>query len=177
MLALRGLVAIAFGILAFVWPRMTLLALVFMFGIYALFDGILALTHAFSAPKGYPRFGSLIFNGLFSIAAGVLAFAWPGITALVLLLLIAAWAIATGICEIVEAIRLRKEIAHEWLLVLAGIISVLFGIAIVARPAAGALAVVWWIGGFAVVFGALVISLAFRLRRWGRLVLESPTGI
>lgn len=169
MLALRGLVAILFGVLAFAWPGITLLTLVFLFGAYALADGILALVHAFSAPKGYSRFGSLILNGIISIAAGVLAFVWPGITALSLLLLIAAWAIVAGVFEIATAIRLRKTISHEWLLILAGVVSVLFGLALLVRPAAGALAVLWWIAAFAIVFGVLLLSLAFRVRRWDRL--------
>ena len=119
MLALRGLVAILFGVLAFVLPGMTLLTLVFLFGAYAIVNGVLALVHAFSAPRGYPRFGALIFTGIISIAAGVLAFVWPGITALSLVLLIAAWAIVNGVFEIATAIRLRRVIEHEWLLALA----------------------------------------------------------
>jgi uncharacterized membrane protein HdeD (DUF308 family) len=164
ILALRGLVAIIFGILAFVLPKMTLLTLVFLFGIYALVNGILALVHAFSAPKGYPRFGAMIFSGVISIAAGVIAFIWPGITALSLVLLIAAWAIIGGISEIATAIRLRHFIRHEWLMVLAGAVSVVLGVAILLRPAAGALALLWWIGGFAIAFGILLVALAFRVR-------------
>jgi uncharacterized membrane protein HdeD (DUF308 family) len=166
MLALRGLVAIIFGVLAFVLPGMTLLTLVFLFGAYAVLNGVLALVHAFSAPKGYPRFGALIVTGLISIAAGVLAFVWPGITALTLVLLIAFWAIVNGVFEIAAAIRLRRVIQHEWLLGLAGVLSVLLGIVMLARPGVGALALVWWIGGFAIAFGALLIALAFRVRRW-----------
>jgi uncharacterized membrane protein HdeD (DUF308 family) len=167
MIAIRGLFAIIFGVLAFVLPGMTLLTLIYLFAAYALANGIMALVHAFSAPKGYPRFGALIFSGIISIVAGVLAFIWPGITALSLVLLIAAWAIANGIFEIAVAIRLRRVIPHEWMLILAGVISVLLGIVIVLRPAAGALALLWWIGGFAIVFGALLIALAFRIRRLG----------
>src|SRR5690348_3827429 len=118
MLALRGLIAILFGILAFILPGMTMVTLVFLFGFYALLNGVLALAHAFSAPKGHPRFGALIFSGIVSIAAGVLAFIWPGITALSLVLLIAAWAVINGIFEIATAIRLRRVIPHEWLLAL-----------------------------------------------------------
>ncbi len=174
MLALRGLVAILFGVLAFVLPGMTLLTLVFLFGGYAIVNGVLALVHAFSAPKGYPRFGALIFTGILSIAAGVLAFVWPGITALSLVLLIAAWAIVNGVFEIATAIRLRRVIAHEWLLVLAGVLSVLLGIVIMLQPGAGALALVWWIGGFAIAFGVLLVALAFRVRRAGPAVQYQP---
>ena len=174
MLALRGLVAIVFGVLAFVLPGMTLLTLVFLFGVYAIVNGVLALVHAFSAPKGYPRFGALIFTGIISIAAGVLAFVWPGITALSLVLLIAAWAIVNGVFEIATAIRLRRVIEHEWLLALAGILSVLLGIVMLLQPGAGALALVWWIGGFAVAFGVLLVALAFRVRRAGPAVHFHP---
>ncbi len=166
MIALRGVVAILFGVLAFAWPGLTLLTLVFLFGAYALVNGILALIHAFSAPKGYARFGSLVFDGIISLAAGVLAFVWPGITALTLVMLIAAWAIVTGIFEIVTAIRLRKSISNEWLLVLAGLVAIVFGIAMLVQPVVGTLALVWWIGSFAIVFGVLLLGLAFRLRRW-----------
>ena len=166
-LALRGLVAILFGIVAFVWPGMTLLTLVFLFGAYALADGVFALINAYRAPRGYPRFGRLIFHGLISLAAGIAAFVVPGITALALLVLIGVWAIVTGILEITAAVELRKVIAHEWLMALGGVLSVLFGIAILVQPAAGALALLWWIGGFAVLFGIVLMTLAFRVRRWG----------
>jgi uncharacterized membrane protein HdeD (DUF308 family) len=176
MIALRGLFAVIFGILAFALPGMTLLTLVYLFGAYAIANGIFALIHALSAPKGYRRFGALIFTGVISIAAGVLAFIWPGITALSLVLLIAAWAIVNGIFEIALAIRLRRVIAHEWLLVLAGILSVLLGVAILLQPAAGALALLWWIGGFAIVFGILLIALSFRVRREGRAAPLQPAS-
>ena len=176
-LALRGLVAIIFGIIAFVWPGMTLLTLVFLFGAYALADGVFALINAYRAPKGYPRFGRLIVHGLISLAAGIAAFVVPGITALALLVLIGAWAIVTGVLEITAAVELRKVINHEWLMVLGGILSVLFGIAILARPAAGALALIWWIGGFAVLFGIVLMTLAFRVRRWGHHPAEPTPGV
>jgi uncharacterized membrane protein HdeD (DUF308 family) len=168
LLALRGLAAVLFGVLAFIWPGITLLTLVYLFGFYALINGVLAFVHAYYAPKGFPKFGGLIFEGLFSIGAGVIAFITPGITALALVLLIAAWAIVTGIVEIVAAVRLRKVITHEWLLILAGIASLAFGVLLVISPAPGAVALVWWIGAFALAFGVLLISLAFRMRNWGR---------
>lgn len=174
MLALRGLVAIIFGVLAFVLPGMTLLTLVFLFGAYAIVNGVLALIHAYSAPKGYPRFGALIFTGLISIAAGVLAFVWPGITALSLVLLIGAWALVNGIFEIATAIRLRRVIEHEWLLALAGVLSVLLGLALLFQPGVGALALVWWIGAFAIAFGVLLVVLSFRVRRAGPTTAFAP---
>jgi uncharacterized membrane protein HdeD (DUF308 family) len=175
MLALRGLVAIIFGVLAFVLPGMTLLTLVFLFGAYAIVNGVLALVQAFSAPKGYPRFGALIFTGLISLAAGVLAFIWPGITALSLVLLIAAWAIVNGVFEIATAIRLRRVMRHEWLLALAGVLSVVLGVIMLLRPGVGALALVWWIGAFALTFGVLLVALAFRLRRAGTAATFTPS--
>jgi uncharacterized membrane protein HdeD (DUF308 family) len=165
LLALRGLMAILFGVLAFVWPGITLLTLVWLFGAFALVNGILSLALAAKAPKGYPRVGSLILGGLLGILAGLLAFVMPGITTLSLLILIAAWAMVTGILEIVAAIRLRKEMTNEWLLALAGIASLAFGVLLVLRPAAGALVLIWWIGAYALIFGILLCVLAFRLRR------------
>src|SRR5260370_10711921 len=126
LLALRGLAAVLFGVLAFVWPGATLITLVWLFGAFALVNGFLSLVLAAKAPKGYPRFGSLILGGLLGILAGLLAFVMPAITALGLLILIAAWAMLTGILEIVAAIKLRKEINNEWLLILVGILSLAF---------------------------------------------------
>src|SRR5207244_2889881 len=149
LLALRGLAAVIFGVLAFAWPGATLITLVWLFGAFALVNGILSLAVAAKAPKGYPRFGSLILGGLLGILAGLLAFVMPGITGLGLLILIASWAIVTGILEIIAAIKLRKEISDEWLLVLAGVASFAFGIVLFLQPAAGALVLVWWIGAYA----------------------------
>lgn len=171
LLALRGLCAVLFGILAFIWPGITLLGMVFMFGAYALVNGILSFVVAARSPRGYPRFGSLIFEGILSVLAGVIAFVVPGITALALLALVAAWAIITGIMEIVMAVRLRKVIHNEWLLILAGLASLAFGVLLLLRPAPGMLVLIWWIGGFALVFGVLLIALAFRLRKRGPIAL------
>lgn len=172
--ALRGVVAVLFGVLAFVWPGITLLTLIFLFGGYSIANGILSLILAAKTPKGYPRFTGLILPGIFSLAAGVIAFIVPGITALALLLLIATWAIVNGVMEIVAAIRLRKEITNEWMLILAGLASVIFGVLFLIWPGAGALAMVWWIGAFAIVFGILLVALAFRLKKWMRLAASTP---
>jgi uncharacterized membrane protein HdeD (DUF308 family) len=168
LLALRGLAAVIFGVLAFLWPGITLFVLVWLFGAFALVNGVLSLVLASKAPKGYPRLGSLILGGMLGIIAGVITFFWPAVTAIGLLILIAWWAIVTGILEIVAAIKLRKEITGEWLLVLAGIASVAFGAILLFQPAAGALVLIWWIGAYAVVFGILLIALAFRMRRLGK---------
>jgi uncharacterized membrane protein HdeD (DUF308 family) len=166
LLALRGLVAVLFGVLALVWPGVTLITLVWLFGAFALVNGLLSLILAAKAPKGYPRLGSLILGGLLGILAGLLTFVMPGITALGLVILIAAWAIVTGIMELVAAIRLRKIINNEWLLILAGLLSVAFGVLLILMPAAGALALIWWIGIWALIFGILLMVLAFRMRNW-----------
>ncbi len=165
VLALRGLAAVLFGILAFIWPGITIFTLVLLFGAYALVNGILALVISFKGPRRIRRFGSLIFGGLISVAAGVIAFIWPGMTAFSLVIVIAAWAVVNGIAEIVAAIRLRKEISGEWLLIVAGIASILFGVCLFLNPLIGALVLVWWIGGFTFAFGILLIVLGFRMRR------------
>src|SRR5688572_4697716 len=125
--ALRGALAVVFGVVAWIWPDITVRALVLLFGFYALVDGLLALA-------------LLLVEGIAGIAAGIVSFVWPGITALVLLYLIAAWAIATGVLEVVVAIWLRRELRGEWLLALVGVVSVLFGVFLVLRPSEGAVA-------------------------------------
>ena len=176
LLALRGLVAVLFGVLAFMWPGGTLITLVWLFGAFALVNGILSLVLA-TKTKGYPKVGSLILGGLLGILAGLLAFVMPGITALGLLILIAAWAIVTGIMELVAAVRLRKIINNEWLLVLAGIASVVFGILLLFQPAAGALVLIWWIGAWALLSGILLMILAFRMRNWKGLIAVGTAGL
>jgi uncharacterized membrane protein HdeD (DUF308 family) len=153
-----------FGLLAFMWPGITLTALVFLFGAYALVDGAFAIVAGIRAPKEYKRWWLLLIEGILSVFAGVIAFTVPGITALVLLGMIAGWAIITGVLEVVAAIQMRKYITGEWLLVLSGVASLLFGVALLINPGAGALAVVWIIGAYAVVFGILLLALGFRLR-------------
>src|SRR5258707_1061226 len=138
LLALRGLAGVLFGILAFIWPGITLFVLVCLFGAYALVNGVLSLILAWKAPKGFPQFGSLILGGILGIAAGLITFFMPGITALGLVIVIAAWAIVVGVMEIVAAIKLRKIITREWLWILAGTLSVAFGILLLLQPAVGA---------------------------------------
>jgi uncharacterized membrane protein HdeD (DUF308 family) len=170
VLAIRGVAAILFGIAAFVWPGITLAVLVLLFGAYALVDGIFAVIAGIAAHEEQHRWWLLILEGLAGIVIGVLTFLYPGITALVLLYFIAAWAIVTGAFEIAAAIRLRKEIVDEWLLVLAGIASMLLGILLMVLPGPGALALIWLIGAYALVEGVLLLLLAFRLRRWRDIV-------
>src|SRR5215469_4972806 len=167
-LMVRGIVALLFGFLAFVWPGITLGVLVLLFGAYALVDGIFAVVAAIDNKGTERKWWTLLIEGFLGIAVGVVTFMWPHITALTLLYLIGIWAIVTGVFEIAEAIRLRKVIKHEWLLALAGIASIIFGVFLFAFPRAGALAVVWWIGAYAIFFGVMMLTLGLRLRSWER---------
>jgi uncharacterized membrane protein HdeD (DUF308 family) len=177
-LVLRGIAAILFGILAFVWPAITLTALIFLWGAYALVDGVFAIAAGVKTYGENRRWWVLLLEGILSVIAGVVAFVIPGITALVLLMLIAAWAIVTGVFEIAAAIQLRKEIKGEWLLALAGIASILFGVVLFINPGPGAIALVWLIGVYAIVFGVLLLALGFRLRSVVRSVdRRSPRAV
>lgn len=174
-LALRGIVAILFGLAALDWPGLTHAALVLLFGAYALVDGIFGVVAAFARAGRERGWWVLLLDGFLGIAAGVATLVWPGITATLLLLLIAVWAIVTGVVEIVVAIRLRREIEGEFFLILSGVLSVLLGLFLIARPGAGAVAVAWLIGVYALLFGILLLALAFRLRgRRGRDGVPSP---
>ena len=164
VLALRGLLAVLFGLAALVLPGLTLLVLVLLFGAYALVDGVIAVIVSLQERRVFARWWVLLVEGLTGIAAGVLTFVWPAITALVLLYLIAAWAIVTGILEIVIAFSGRLPVAQEWTLALAGILSVLLGVLLAIRPGAGLLSLVWLIGIYAIVFGVLLIVRAFQFR-------------
>jgi uncharacterized membrane protein HdeD (DUF308 family) len=168
LVALRGVAGILFGLCTLVAPGISLAALVLLYGAYAFTDGLLAIVSAVRRRGAGNRWGLLLVEGLVGIAAGVLTVIWPGITALALLYLIAAWALVTGVLEIAAAIRLRKIISDEWLLALSGVASVAFAVVLMLFPAAGALAVVLWIGAYAFVFGALLIALGLRLRSLGR---------
>jgi len=172
-LALRGVAAVLFGILAFAWPGITLASLILLYGAFALVGGIFSIAAAIAGrPQGGQPWWALLIDGLLGIAVGIVAFAWPGITALALLYLIAFWAVFTGVLQVIAAVQLRKEIQGEWLLALSGILSVLFGVALVVRPMAGALAVIWLIGAYSIAFGVLMIVLGFRLRSWSHLMIQ-----
>jgi uncharacterized membrane protein HdeD (DUF308 family) len=166
--ALRGVVALIFGVLTIFRPGVTLAALILLFGAYAIVNGIFTVVVAIAHHRGEPHWVSLLVSGVLSVALGIVAFVMPRLTALSLLYIIAAWAIVTGVSEVATAIRLRRVITGEWLLVIAGVLSVLFGVFLVLFPGAGALAVTLWIGTYAVMLGILLIALAFRLRSWGR---------
>ncbi len=164
-IALRGAAAVVFGALAFAWPGVTLVVLTLWWGAYALAEGVLALIAAFRVRDGARPMWALVVVGILGIAAGILTFLWPSMTALLLLTLIAVWAFFMGIFQIAAALRLRKEIKNEWLLGLSGVLSVAFGAMMLASPGDGALAVVWVIASFAVLFGVLMIMLALQLKQ------------
>lgn len=163
LILLRGVCAVIFGVLTFIWPGVTLLTLVLLYGAYALIDGAIAIWAAIVGGEAAPRWWLLIV-GLVGIAAGLVTLLMPGVTALVLLFFIAFWAILTGVMQIVGAIRLRKEIDNEWMLAGSGVLSVLFGVILIVQPGAGALGLIFVIGAYAVIYGVILIGLAFRLR-------------
>jgi uncharacterized membrane protein HdeD (DUF308 family) len=162
--ALRGVVAIIFGIVAFARPEQALQALVLVFGAYALVDGIFAMFAGIAFRRYFERWWAVLLEGVAGVVIGLLTFFWPNITALALLYFIGAWALITGVFEIVTAIQLRRVITGEWMLILGGLLSILFGVLLFVFPGAGALSVVWVIGVYAVVFGISEIIFAFRLR-------------
>jgi uncharacterized membrane protein HdeD (DUF308 family) len=161
---IRGIAGILFGITALIWPSITLVVLVALFGAYCLVDGIFAIITGFTTRKQQERWWWMILQGVAGVIVGVLTFLWPGVTALALLYFIAAWSIITGAFQIAAAIRLRREIEGEWMLALAGFASMIFGILLAIFPGPGALALVWIIGIYALFFGFLMLFFAFRLR-------------
>jgi uncharacterized membrane protein HdeD (DUF308 family) len=165
LVLLRGIAAIVFGLLAWAWPGATLITLALFWGAYVLVDGVAALWSWWQARARGNGMWQVILIGVLGIAAGIFTFLSPGITALALLLLIAVWAVANGVFQIAAAIRLRKEIDNEWLLILSGVLSVAFGVLMMLFPGAGAMAVLWLIGAFAVAYGVLLVFFAFKLKR------------
>jgi uncharacterized membrane protein HdeD (DUF308 family) len=165
---LRGVVAILFGAFALFQPGITLAALVLVFGAYAFVDGVSMLVWSIASRHGDSSWLTLMVGGLLGIGTGFLTFFRPDMTAVALLVVIAAWAIAIGVATIAAGIRLRKEITGEWRLILSGLLSVALGVVLLAAPRAGALAMVLWIGAYAIVGGALLIGLGLQLRSWGR---------
>ncbi|MCW5696802.1 MAG: HdeD family acid-resistance protein [Bauldia sp.] len=164
LILLRGIAAILFGILAFVWPSLTVLTFVVLFAIYAIVDGMVSLAAAARGDTRMPRWW-LIVVGIAGLAAGTLAIFWPDVTALLLILFIGWWSIARGVFEIAGAIALRREIDNEWMLIIAGVLSIAFGLVVILFPGAGALALVWLIGSYAIIAGVVLVGLALKLRK------------
>jgi uncharacterized membrane protein HdeD (DUF308 family) len=163
MFLFRGIAAVLFGIIALVWPKLTLSALVLVFGVFAVISGITAVVAALRSTE-IPGWGLLLFQGILGILAGVIALVFPGITALAFLYLLAAWAIITGVLEFIAPLSFPMSTGRAILMVLAGVVSVVFGILIAAQPAAGLLAVAWLIGVYAIVYGIMYVVVYFESR-------------
>ena len=161
-LLLRGIAAVLFGLAALFWPGLTLVVLIVFFGAYALVDGILAIVAGIRGLEG--RRWLLVAEGVLGVLAGLVAFFWPGMTALILLFVISAWAILTGILKVIMAIAFRREVENEWLMGLSGVLSILFGVVLGVLPGVGLLSLVWLVGIYALVFGVALIVLGFRAR-------------
>jgi uncharacterized membrane protein HdeD (DUF308 family) len=176
LLALRGIAGILFGITAFVWPESTLAALVLVFGAYVFVDGIFAVVAGIGMRRHMDRWWLIVLEGAAGIILGVLTFLSPDTTTLVLLTFIAAWSIVTGIFEIATAVRLRKLMPNEWLLILSGVVSIIIGGLLLAQPGAGAISIVWLLGAYALLFGILTLMLAFRVRGMRDTIGRQATG-
>ncbi len=167
VVVLHGILAVLFGLVAILMPGMTVVMLIMLFGVFAMADGITALVGMFRRHPYSPRWAQAL-HGVLGLAAGVVALLWPGVTAMTLLWIVGAWAIAIGVLRITAAIDLRKVIENEWMLALSGLLSVAFGVVALARPLAGTLALVFLIAGYAIVFGIVLIAFGFRLHGIGK---------
>jgi uncharacterized membrane protein HdeD (DUF308 family) len=176
LLLIRGICAIALGIAAAFWPGITLLALVILFSAFAITDGAASLVLGIRGEPDGTVWWTMVVLGMLAIAAGIIAFIWPGITLLTLLAIIAASAIVRGVLEIAAAVALRKEIQGEWLLALSGVLSIIFGALIIYQPVAGLLAIAILIGAYMFAVGILAIVLSLRLRRLCHVPVGAPTS-
>jgi uncharacterized membrane protein HdeD (DUF308 family) len=167
-IALRAAAAILLGVIAIFMPGPTLAAIVIVFGIYAIVDGILAIIAAVRGFRRKERWWPMLLEGLVGIVAGAIAIFLPGIGALALTYLVAAWALVTGAFEIAAAIRLRKVMTGEWLLLIAGVLSIVLAVLVALFPGTGALLLVWWLGAYAFAYGVVSLVLALRVRSWTR---------
>jgi uncharacterized membrane protein HdeD (DUF308 family) len=176
-LALRGVIAILFGLAALLRPGIALEALILLFGAYALVDGVFAIVGVFRGTRGGTPRWLLFLEGVVSILAGLIALIFPGLTAFALLYLVAAWAVVTGLAQIATAIRLRQEITGEWALILGGILSVIFGLILAVLPAVGILSLIWLVGAYAIAFGVLLLITAFQVRGRDDQASERPRRV
>ena len=175
-LLIRGIAAVIFGILAFMWPGVTAIVIGYFFGAYAFVDGVFAIVSAIRAAQAHERWWPFILEGIVGLAIAAIAFYDVFVLITALFITIAAWAFVTGILEIVAAIQLRKHISNEWLLIVAGICSILFSLLMVWHPFAAALAIIWIIAAYAIVFGIVMIALSFRLRGYLRPSATATAG-
>ena len=167
MILIRGIAAVVFGLaILFLWPGLVISTLVIVFAAYALVDGVFAILTALQH-RDQPRWWAMVLEGIIGIIAAIVAFVYPGLAVLTLLYVIAAWAVITGVLEIVSAIELRKQIPNEFWMILSGIFSVIFGILLVVFPISSILTLLWLFGGICVAFGIFTIILAFRVHGMG----------
>lgn len=170
VLVSRGLVSIAFAVLAFTLPGVTFGALVMLLGFLFLVDGAFATILGWRMREQDQDWWVVLIEGLLGVVFGVITFVYPAFTANLLLLLISVWCLMTGVFEIATAVRLRKEINNEWLMAAAGLVSIALGVLVLVNPTAGAISITWWIGAYAMLFGVLLVSLGWRVRRvWKRM--------
>jgi uncharacterized membrane protein HdeD (DUF308 family) len=176
MVVLRGVLAVAFGLIAIAWPGITVLALVILWGAYTLVDGVTAVVLSL-ADRTVPPGDRLLYGllGLLGIAAGIIAFVWPRITALALLVVIAVWALIAGVLQIAAAIRLRKVITNEWFLALSGVVCLVLGVLLIVQPTEGAIGLVIAIATFAIVWGVSLVLFGLRLRKIGKSLETAET--
>ena len=174
LIALRGLLAVIFGVLAIAWPLITVWTLSMLWGVFALADGAFACGTGWRLHKQGVRWWPYLAFGVIGVLAGLVAIIWPGITALALVYVIGFWAACGGLSLIVAAFRLRKEIEDEWFLALSGLLSLIFGLLLLFRPLDGAVAIAWIVGFYAIFFGVLLLMLAFKIRARARQSDEAP---
>lgn len=165
-LVVRGAIAILFGIVAWVWPELTVTTLTILFGAWLFVDGIFEIISAFANRDRVNSVWPLVLSGVINIIVGLIVLFWPGLGAIALMYMIAIWAILTGLLAIVAAIELRKRIENEWAIGLTGVLSIIFGVLVMIFPGDGAVALVWVIGIWAIVIGIGLIAAGFRLKSW-----------
>jgi len=165
VLLVRGLLAVAFGLVAVAWPDLTLFWVIMLFGVYVIGDGLAEIWSGFQNRSRHDRWWVEILIGLAGIVAGILIISLPGVTAVVAMYFIAAWMVVMGVLQVIYAIRLRETISNEWLIVLAGVLSVLLGLYFFAFPGDGAVSLVWLVGVYAILFGVILAIFSFRARK------------
>jgi uncharacterized membrane protein HdeD (DUF308 family) len=176
-LVLRGIVAILLAIITFAVPGITLAILATIFGFYALIDGVLAIVSTIKAVQGHRRWGAFLLEGILGILVGLYAILFPIAAAATFVTIMAFWAVVTGVLEIAAAVRLRRHMQGEWLLILGGVLSILLGIVLFAAPVAGAVFFAYVLAGYGLIFGVLLILLGFRVRRLPPGSLAAPVGV
>jgi len=161
--ALRGVFAILFGLVALLLPGATILSLIWFFAAYMLVDGVITIVSAVKAARNHERWGLLVLEGVVNIAVGLIAFAWPGVTVVFFVTLMGFWSLVTGVLEIVAAFKLNATHGRGWL-IFSGVVSILFGLALLVGPLVGAVVLTWWLGAYAMVFGITLLVLGFKLK-------------